>query len=291
MRLRRFQLSTASLPAEIRLLPKALEKFNRDHAFLLSSGIAFALLGCLIPLILLALALVGTYLLSHEEILEHIGEYLENIFPAFDPRIMENLLSVIRDRKIFGLLGLAGLLWTSTWVFTSLRGALNIVFGVSRGRNLLRGKMIDLFMILLAGTFLLLSMALTWALGFIQQYEIRFPLDLGPIFSFFLKYLLPFLFTFWMFFLIYKIAPNKRIPLKIALKTAFFISLSWEVAKQLFGWYVLHLGRFSAVYGSLGTAAIFFFWTYYSAAILLFGGEMAALLEEEKNGEGRGSTS
>jgi membrane protein len=268
-------------------LPKALKKFNRDHAFLLSSGIAFALLGCLIPLILLAFALVGTYLLDHEELLDYIGQYLKSMFPAFDPQIMENLLSIIRDRKIYGLIGLAGLLWTSTWVFTSLRGALNIVFGVSKGRSLLRGKMIDLLLILLGGTFLLASMALTWALGFIQQYEIRFPLDLGPIFSFFLRYLLPFLFTFWMFFLIYKIAPNKQIPLQIALKTAFFTSLGWETAKQLFGWYVLHLGRFSAVYGSLGTAAILFFWTYYSAAILLFGGEMAALLEQETDGEGR----
>jgi membrane protein len=278
----RFPLSASSLPSEIRLLPRALGKFNRDHAFLLSSGIAFALLGCLIPLILLALALVGTYLLDHEELLEHISEYVVSMFPALDPKITENLLSIMRNRNIFGILGLAGLLWTSTWVFTSLRGALNIIFGVPKGRSVLRGKIVDLSMILLAGTFLLLSMAFTWALGLIQQYPIRLPLDLGPFFSFLLKYVLPFLFTFWMFFLIYKIAPNKRIPFQIAFKTAFFTSLSWEVAKQLFGWYVLHLGRFSAVYGSLGTGAIFFFWTYYSAAILLFGGEMAALLEEEQ---------
>jgi membrane protein len=278
----RFPLSGSSLLPEVRLLPRALGKFNRDHAFLLSSGIAFALLGCLIPLILLALALVGTYLLDHEELLVYISEYLESMFPTLDPKMTENLLSIMRDRKIFGILGLAGLLWTSTWVFTSLRGALNIIFGVHKRRSVLRGKIVDLVMILLAGTFLLLSMAFTWVLGIIQHYPIRFPLDLDPFFSFLLKYVLPFLFTFWMFFLIYKIAPNKRIPLKIAFKAAFFTSLSWEVAKQLFGWYVLHLGRFSAVYGSLGTGAIFFFWTYYSAAILLFGGEMAALLEEEQ---------
>jgi membrane protein len=50
----------------------------------------------------------------------------------------------------------------------------------------------------------------------------------------------------------------------------------------LFGWYVLHLGRFSTVYGSLGTLAIFFFWVYYSSAILILGGEVAFLLEDGK---------
>ena len=44
MKLGRLRLSVSSLQAEIRLLPRALKKFNRDHAFLLSSGIAFALL-------------------------------------------------------------------------------------------------------------------------------------------------------------------------------------------------------------------------------------------------------
>jgi len=59
-----------------------------------------------------------------------------------------------------------------------------------------------------------------------------------------------------------------------------FTSLFWEVAKQCFSWYVLHLGKFSAVYGSLGTLAIFFLWVYYSAAILLLGGEAAFFLEK-----------
>jgi membrane protein len=83
-----------------------------------------------------------------------------------------------------------------------------------------------------------------------------------------------------MFFLIYKIAPNRRIPFLIALKATFVAGILWEVAKQLFGWYILHLGRFSVVYGSLATVAIFLLWIYYTAAIFLLGGEIASLLEQ-----------
>ena len=85
-----------------------------------------------------------------------------------------------------------------------------------------------------------------------------------------------------MCFLIYKIIPNKKIHFKTALQAALFTSLFWEVAKQLFGWYVCRLGRFSMVYGSLSTLAIFFLWIYYSSAILLLGGEVAFLIGEKE---------
>jgi membrane protein len=259
-----------------------LKKFDADHGFLLSSGITFNLLICTVPLILLLLALVGAYLYSSQEILDHIRNYMENIFPSLDPRITKNLLMITRDRKIVGILGLAGLIWTSTWVFSSLRTALNIVFQVERGRSLLRGKVVDLLMILLAGIFLLMSMTLTSIVTFLQRERFSSLIDIGTILPWILKYVVPFFFTFWMCFLVYKIIPNKKIHWKSTIQAALFTGLFWELAKQLFGWYVLHLGRFSMVYGSLGTLAIFFLWIYYSSAILLLGGEVAFLLEERR---------
>ena len=69
-----------------RLFVDALKKFSEDHCFLLSSGIAFALLLCLIPLLLLVLALIGTYLFSDQEVLNHISEYLEGYVPIPGPK-------------------------------------------------------------------------------------------------------------------------------------------------------------------------------------------------------------
>ena len=259
-----------------------LKKFDDDHGFFLSSGITFNLLICLVPFILLLLGLLGTYLYSYREVLNHIQRYFENVFPSLDPRIMKNILRIIRDRKIVGILGIGGLVWTSTWVFSSLRTALNIVFQVEKGRSILCGKAIDLLMILLAGTFLFISMVFTSVITLVQGYRFSPFLDLGPIIRLILKYLVPFFFTFWMCFLVYEIIPNKKIQFTTALQAAFFTSLLWEVAKQLFGWYILHLGRFSMVYGSLSTLVIFFLWIYYSSAILLLGGEVAFLLEKRR---------
>ena len=267
---------------KILFLLTVLKKFDDDHGFFLSSGITFNLLICLVPFILLLLGLLGTYLYSYREVLNHIQRYFENVFPSLDPRIMKNILRIIRDRKIVGILGIGGLVWTSTWVFSSLRTALNIVFQVEKGRSILRGKTIDLLMILLAGTFLFISMVFTSVITLVQGYRFSPFLDLGPIIRLILKYLVPFFFTFWMCFLVYEIIPNKKIQFRTALQAAFFTSLLWEVAKQLFGWYILHLGRFSMVYGSLSTLVIFFLWIYYSSAILILGGEVAFLLEKRR---------
>jgi len=270
------------ISGKLRLPFDALRKFDADHGFLLSSAITFNFLICLIPLTLLLLALTGTYLYSSREVLNHISYHLQNVVPSLDPKIMKDIMRIIRHRKIVGVLGIGGLIWTSTWVFSSLRTVLNVVFQVEKGRSILQGKAIDLFMVLLAGIFLIMSMALTSAITFIQGYHFSLFLDMRPITRFILKYLIPFFFTFCMSFLIYKIIPNKKVNFKPAFQAALFTSLLWEVAKQLFGWYVLHLGRFSMIYGSLSTLAIFFLLVYYSSAILILGGEIAFLLEKKR---------
>ena len=269
---------------KLHLLWVALKKFGDDHGFFLSSGITFNLLICLVPLLLLFLSLAGIYLYSDQEVLNYIRSYFENAVPTLDPRIMKNIFRIIRDRKIVGMLGIGGLIWTSTWVFSSLRIGLNIVFRVEKRRGVLRGKAIDLLMIFLVIALLFTTLTFTSVITFIQKYPFSLLVDLGRITRFILRYLIPFFFTYWMFFLIYKIIPNKKVPVKPAFQAALFTSLFWEVAKQLFGWYVQHLGRFSLVYGSLGILAIFFFWIYYSSAILLLGGEVCSLLEKSKDG-------
>ena len=134
---------------KIRILWWAMKKFSGDNGFLLSSGIAFNLVICLIPLILLVLALVGTYPYSDREVLNHIRRYLENLFPSLDPRIMRNILTIVRDRKIVGVVGIGGLIWASTWVFSSIRTALNMIFQVKNSQGIVYGKTVDLVMVLL----------------------------------------------------------------------------------------------------------------------------------------------
>ena len=264
------------------LLWHALIKYNDDNGFLLSSGITFNILINLIPFIMLLLALVGTYLYNDQEVLNHIRAYFRDVAPELDPKIMKNLMDVIQSRQIVGILGFVGLLWFSTWVFGSLRIALNIVFRVEKSQGMLRGIGVDLLMILLAGILLLVSMILSSFVTFLPGYQRRIPVAIGPTIQWILKYLLPFFLTFCMFFLIYKIIPNKRVHFKSALQAALFTGLLWELAKHLFAWYVVHLAEYSMFYGSFRTLVIFVLWVYYSSTILIVCGEFAYFLEEDR---------
>lgn len=264
------------------LLWPSLRKFNDDNGFFLSSGITFNILINLIPFIMLLLAFVGAYLYKDQEVLNYIRAYFRDVAPALDPKIMENLMDIMQNRRIVGILGFVSLLWFSTCVFSSLRIALNIVFRVEKCGGMLRGIGIDLLMIYLAGILLLASVILSSVVTFLQGYQGRIPVAIGPTIQWILKYLLPFFLTVCMFFLIYKITPNKGIHFKSALQAALFSGLLWELAKHFFGWYIVHLAEYSIVYGSLSTLVVFVLWVYYSSTILIVGGEFAYLLEEDR---------
>jgi len=263
------------------LLWQALKKFNKDNGFFLSSGITFNILINSIPFILLLSALVGTYLYNEQEVLNHIHAYLRDMAPAFDPKVMGNLMDVIQNRKIVGILGFVGLIWFSTWVFSSLRIAFNLFFRVEKSRGMLRGIGIDLVMILLAGILLLVSLTLSSLVAFLQGYYGKIPVEIGPTIQWGLKYALPFLLTFCMFFLMYKVIPHVKVHFKSALQAALFAGSLWELAKHLFGWYVVYLAQYSIFYGSLSTVVIFVLWVIYSSMILVVGAEFAYFLEKD----------
>jgi len=264
------------------LLWPALKKFKADNGFFLSSGITFNLLINLIPFIMLLLALVGTYLYKDQEVLNHIRAYLRDVAPALDPKIAKNLTDVIQHRQVVGVLGFIGLLWISTWVFGSLRIAFNIVFRVEKSRGMLRGIGIDLLMILLTGILLVVSLFLSSVMAASQSFRGQIPVVIGPTLQWFLKYALPFILTFCMFFLIYKIIPHQKVHVKSALQAALVTGLLWELTKHLFTWYVVHIARYSNLYGSLNTLVVFVLWVYYSSTIVIVGAESAYFLEEDR---------
>ncbi|MBM4315050.1 MAG: YihY/virulence factor BrkB family protein [Deltaproteobacteria bacterium] len=128
-------------------------------------------------------------------------------------------------------------------------------------------------------------MVLSSVVTFLQGYQGQVPVAIGPTIQWMLKYLLPFSLTVCLFFLVYKIIPDKDVHFKSALQAALFTSLLWEIAKHLFTWYVVNLAAYSIVYGSLSTLVVFVVWVYYSSTILIVGGELAYFLEEDRQRE------
>jgi YihY family inner membrane protein len=78
-----------------------------------------------------------------------------------------------------------------------------------------------------------------------------------------------------IFFLIYWVLPNRKVPARAVLPTAIVIGLLWEVAKYI---YMLALPRldFQAVYGPFYVSVGLMIWAFLSGLLLLAGAHFSA---------------
>ena len=264
----------------IRFLGSALAKFDRDQGFFLASGIAFQGLLCLVPFALLLISFAGSYLFGDERVADQLGRYFEQAAPALDPGVRRDLFKIVSHRGTYGVVGTIGLLWVATTVFGWLRIALDTIFRVPKARGTLRGLGLDLVMIVLSGAAFLVSVGLTAVFEFLRRLPAPlFPTETGLLLNVALAYVVPFLVTLLICFLIYLLVPDRRVSARAAFQGAIFTGVLWEAAKHLFTVYVTAFGSYSIVYGSLGAAAALLIWVYYSAAVLLLGAEVTALLD------------
>ena len=78
-----------------------------------------------------------------------------------------------------------------------------------------------------------------------------------------------------LFFLIYWILPNRKLPVRAVLPTAIVVGLSWELAKMLYigalPWMDLH-----SVYGPFSVSVSLMLWAFVTGLLLLAGAHYSA---------------
>jgi YihY family inner membrane protein len=78
-----------------------------------------------------------------------------------------------------------------------------------------------------------------------------------------------------LFFLIYWILPNRKVPAGAVLPTAIVMGILWEVAKYLYILALPHLD-FRSVYGPFEVSVGLFMWAFISGLLLLAGAYVSA---------------
>ena len=71
--------------------------------------------------------------------------------------------------------------------------------------------------------------------------------------------------------LVYKIAPDERVPAKYMTKGSLFTTISWLLVTILFSYYINNIARFDLVYGNLSNIIILLIWFYILAYIFVIG--------------------
>ncbi len=262
-------------------------KAGEDDIFFLAGGIAFNVLLAAAPFFLLLVGIL-TYVLRRtlEDPRQAAVEYVLSILPPSQQVV--GITSHIVDRVMeggpsFGAIGLLLFIWASTRLFGTLRAVLKDIFDLPEERGIVAGKIFDLEMVLVAGTLLVLNTGITLALEAAQRFGLEW-LGLenqraAQVFVVTWPRLAAFGFIFLMFLLIYRFLPKRRTPWRISLVAAAFSSVSWELLKGLFAWYVSDVVDYSRTYGTLLAPVLLVFWVYYSAVVFILGGEVAQVYD------------
>jgi membrane protein len=214
----------------------------------------------------------------HSEAMESaIADMVRYFLPAGQQFVTKNMEIVAHARSGVQIASVVLLLISTTGVFLPLEVALNRVWGVTKNRSYVMNQLVALGLAVGIGTVALLSVALTAA-----QQSILKVLFFGhvenAVYGFISHWVLQIsaaLASVLLFFLIYWVLPNRKLPVRAVLPTAVVIGLAWEVAKKLYiaalPWMDLH-----SVYGPFSVSVSLMLWAFVTGLLLLAGAHYSA---------------
>ena len=206
-----------------------------------------------------------------------LGDMLRYFLPAHQDFVVKNMGLLAHARGKVQIISIVTLLISSTGVFLPLEVALNRVWGVVQNRSYLVNQLISLGLAVAVGLLVLLSVAFTAA-----QNHVRSILFLnhteGIVFRVLGGMVLRFsaaLFSIAIFFLIYLLLPNRKLPVRAVLPTAIVTGLLWEFAKDIYV-FVLPYMDLESAYGPFSVSVSLMIWAFLTGLVLLAGAHMSA---------------
>jgi membrane protein len=263
--------------------PRLFDRLKRTAGLLVSrevtvlnNAIAFNVLLCLFPLLLVVVA-ASQRLAPGSATSVALRLVLSELVPVAPEALASALRQMTRLAPGFQALSLALVVWGSSGTFIPVERVLNIVWGATAQRHFWKSRVLA-FLLTLAGTGLALgSVALTLFGRSLKHmaaagWQLEGPLTLLAGWAAKVAAL-----GFgWAFFtLVYRIAPSARVDFSLAWRAGLWAACAWELSKYVFVWNLQRL-ELATLYGPLALAVALVLWAYVSSMVLVFGAGMAA---------------
>lgn len=272
-------------------------RIDEDHVFLSAAGLAFSLFVCIVPFVLIVFAILVHVLqaLPPDSLEQEINAYIDRFIPyeqyaSFAKEIifsrLDRFLAELQGyKKIAVYVGVIGLLFAVSGLFSSMRTILNRVYRVDTGKHVVIAKLRDFGMILLVLLFFLVSTTSLPLLEIVKDsaYKIKFFefFRLSGIQNISFR-VLSFAIVFIVFFTLYYLVPYVKLSKKVTAVSALFATVLWELAKQAFGYYITNFASLKRIYGTYVLFVVVVFWIYYSSIIFILGAEIGQLYRERR---------
>jgi YihY family inner membrane protein len=167
------------------------------------------------------------------------------------------------------------LLITSTGIFLPLEVALNSIWGFKKNRSYLMNLVVSLGLALACGCLAMLSIALTAQNLRLLERHVGDGNVAFQVAGYAVMKASAIVATICIYFLIYWLLPNGKVPARAVLPAAIITGLLSEGAKYL---YILVLPwlNFQEVYGPFSVSVTLIFWSFWSGMLLLGGAYLSA---------------
>lgn len=279
--LRANKISRGSLEV-IRVMMKGFTLVRGAEA---AASLAYYALFSLFPLLLVLIS-ATSFLLKTEEATSVTVEFIISILPNAEALIERNIQVILNRRGAFGTIGLVAALWSASGFFNTLVRNINFAWLHIKPRDVIRTRLLALAMVGILIVLLTLSLASSTVVNIIRLtnpiiYD-SIRLEDTPAWPT-IRFFVPALFTFLLFFATYRWIPNTRPPWRACFLGAMWTSGAWELAKFGFGIYLSSgLAQYEILYGSLGTVLALMFYIYISCVIVLLGAHLTATIDHRQ---------
>ena len=247
-----------------------------DRLALRASALTFYSLMAMVPLLAVAFGVAkgfGLQDMLEQALVEKLGAY-----PEAMGRVVEMSRTLLEATRggIIGGIGMLLLLWSAFRVLAHSEAALNDIWGVSKGRSVVR-KLTDYIAILLfCPVLLFISVSITVAAG---RYMMRLaqysPLTwvLGPIAQVILS-ILPYCAAWVVFTFVYSTLTHTKVNLLSALAGGVLAGSLYQITQTVYIEFQIGVSRANAIYGSFAALPLLMVWLHISWFIFLFGAEV-----------------
>ncbi len=263
------------------LIQRAVGGLFADRAMQLAAAISYYALFAVFPVTILA---VGAFslVIGEQQARQDVIDFLMRELPTSGDggrQDLERLLDgVAGNRGAFGVIGVGGLLISASGLMGAIRNGLNTVWDVEDRRPPLRGKGIDLLLVLGIGAVIAASFAISISRALVRDVADELDGSITGVIPSLVNsgtWVLPLLLSFAIFTFLYRFIPATDVRWRDAATGAAFTTIGYELAKIGFGVYLDNLANYGAVYGSLGAVIAFVFFVFLVANIFLLGAEVA----------------
>jgi membrane protein len=205
-----------------------------------------------------------------------VKEGLHDYLPAGQDFVIRNLDAMVNARHRVQVLSLIILLVTSTGIFVPLEVALNRIWRFPNNRSYLGNQLISLGLAFGCGVLALLSIAMTAGNVSLFEFLLRgHATGFVRLVGFLILKVFAIAASIAIFFLIYWLLPNGKVPARTVLPTAIIMGLLSEALKYA---YILALPwlNFQEVYGPFALSVSMMFWAFLTGLLLLAGANLSA---------------